>query len=72
MRTAPSDSTPCAKRCCAPTGPVRRFFESQPPSYRKTAAYWVVSAKREATRDRRLKFLIECSRQGRRLPQLER
>src|SRR5438105_7742564 len=31
-----------------------KFFEAQPPSYRKTAAYWVMSAKREATRKRRL------------------
>jgi len=43
------------------------FFESQPPSYRRTAVYWVVSAKREETRSRRLAQLIEDSAAGRRL-----
>lgn len=46
------------------------FFEAQPPSYRKTAAFWVMSAKRDETRGRRLKTLIDCSRRGERLPQL--
>jgi uncharacterized protein YdeI (YjbR/CyaY-like superfamily) len=43
------------------------FFLSQPPSYRKTACWWVLSAKTEATRLRRLEKLIEESKQGRRL-----
>jgi uncharacterized protein YdeI (YjbR/CyaY-like superfamily) len=47
-----------------------KFFESQPPSYRRTAVYWVVSAKREETRSRRLAMLIEDSAAGRRLAQL--
>jgi uncharacterized protein YdeI (YjbR/CyaY-like superfamily) len=38
------------------------FFESQAPWYRRTAVYWVMSAKRDETRDRRLGVLIECSR----------
>jgi uncharacterized protein YdeI (YjbR/CyaY-like superfamily) len=48
------------------------FFESQPPSYRKTANWWVVSAKKPETRDRRLAQLIECSEAGVRIPQLRR
>jgi uncharacterized protein YdeI (YjbR/CyaY-like superfamily) len=47
-----------------------KFFESQSPSYRRTAVYWVVSAKREETRSRRLAQLIEDSAAGRRLAQL--
>lgn len=47
-----------------------RFFASQPPSYRSTAAYWVVSAKRPETRERRLTILIESSRDGERIPPL--
>lgn len=43
------------------------FFESQPPGYRKTATWWVVSAKREETRQRRLRTLIEDSAAGRRI-----
>jgi uncharacterized protein YdeI (YjbR/CyaY-like superfamily) len=46
------------------------FFESQPPSYRQVAVYWVVSAKRPETRARRLAKLIEDSAAGRRLAQL--
>jgi uncharacterized protein YdeI (YjbR/CyaY-like superfamily) len=44
-----------------------RFFESQPPGYRNTAVGWVVSAKREETRARRLETLIEDSAAGRRI-----
>jgi uncharacterized protein YdeI (YjbR/CyaY-like superfamily) len=48
------------------------FFETQPPSYRRTAAYWVTSAKRPETRARRLNVLIESSRKGERIPPLRR
>jgi uncharacterized protein YdeI (YjbR/CyaY-like superfamily) len=37
------------------------FFRGQPPGYRTTATYWVVSAKREETRRRRLATLIDDS-----------
>ena len=49
-----------------------RFFESQPPSYRRAAIWWVVSAKQEATRRRRLERLVRESAAGRRLPQFTR
>ncbi|MGH2609863.1 MAG: YdeI/OmpD-associated family protein, partial [Tepidiformaceae bacterium] len=48
------------------------FFRSQPPGYRKTAAFWVMSAKQEATRKRRLATLIEDSANGRRIGLLAR
>jgi uncharacterized protein YdeI (YjbR/CyaY-like superfamily) len=44
-----------------------QFFQTRPPSYRKTACWWVLSAKTEATRLRRLEKLIEESAGGRRL-----
>jgi len=37
------------------------FFEAQPPGYRRAAAWWVMQAKQEQTRDRRLARLIEAS-----------
>ena len=37
------------------------YFQARPPSYRKAAVWWVVSAKREETRARRLAQLIEDS-----------
>jgi|SRR5581483_7424887 uncharacterized protein YdeI (YjbR/CyaY-like superfamily) len=43
------------------------FFQAQPPSYRKAATWWVISAKQEATRLKRLAILIEDSENGRRL-----
>jgi uncharacterized protein YdeI (YjbR/CyaY-like superfamily) len=43
------------------------FFSQQPPSYRQTAIYWVMNAKREETRTRRLARLIEESAARRRL-----
>ncbi|MFL5577701.1 MAG: YdeI/OmpD-associated family protein [Gemmatimonadaceae bacterium] len=48
------------------------FFQARPPTYRRTAIWWVVSAKRDATRERRLATLIEDSAQGRTLAQLTR
>lgn len=49
-----------------------KFFESQPPGYRKISTYWVVSAKREETRAKRLATLIEDSAEGRRIALLRR
>jgi uncharacterized protein YdeI (YjbR/CyaY-like superfamily) len=41
------------------------YWEGQTDSYRRTATYWVVSAKQEATRQRRLSQLIADSAAGR-------
>ena len=46
---------------------ARAFFESQPPGYRKLVTWWVVSAKRDETRARRLATLIADSARGRRI-----
>jgi len=43
------------------------FFESQPPWYRRTCAFWVMSAKKEETRRARLRKLVESSAAGVRL-----
>jgi uncharacterized protein YdeI (YjbR/CyaY-like superfamily) len=37
------------------------FFQAQPPWYRRTSTYWVISAKREPTRATRLHQLIRDS-----------
>ncbi len=44
-----------------------RHFQAQPPAYRRTCLHWVVSAKREETRRRRLQKLLEASAAKRRL-----
>jgi uncharacterized protein YdeI (YjbR/CyaY-like superfamily) len=43
------------------------FFYAQPPSYRKAIGWWVVSAKQEATRLKRLEKLMKESASGKRL-----
>jgi len=44
---------------------ARAFFSAKPPSYRRPAIWWVVSAKKPETRARRLATLIEDSAAGR-------
>jgi uncharacterized protein YdeI (YjbR/CyaY-like superfamily) len=48
------------------------WFQAQPPSYRRTATHWVMSAKRRETRERRLQQLIADSRAGRTVAPLTR
>jgi uncharacterized protein YdeI (YjbR/CyaY-like superfamily) len=43
------------------------FFQAQPPSYRKLAAFWVMSARKEETRQKRLARLIADSAAGKRI-----
>jgi uncharacterized protein YdeI (YjbR/CyaY-like superfamily) len=43
------------------------FFMAQPPSYRKLATWWVVSAKKDETRAARVAKLIEVCLAGKRL-----
>jgi uncharacterized protein YdeI (YjbR/CyaY-like superfamily) len=44
-----------------------KFYQEQPPGYRKILNWWVVSAKQEETRLKRLAKLIEESEAGRRM-----
>jgi uncharacterized protein YdeI (YjbR/CyaY-like superfamily) len=47
-----------------------RFFQGQPASYRKTAIWWVVSAKRTETEQKRLETLIADAKAKRRIKPL--
>lgn len=44
---------------------AQAFFEAQRPSYRKLAKQWVMSAKQEKTRDRRMAELVADCEAGR-------
>jgi len=44
------------------------FFRDQAPWYRRMTVWWIVSAKKEETRRRRLAKLMQCSRQGQIIP----
>jgi uncharacterized protein YdeI (YjbR/CyaY-like superfamily) len=46
------------------------YFRTQAPWYQRTSSFWVVSAKQEETRQRRLATLIRDSEKGRRLSML--
>jgi uncharacterized protein YdeI (YjbR/CyaY-like superfamily) len=49
-----------------------KYFQSRPPGYRRLVTFWVMSAKQDATRERRLAVLIESSARGSPIPGLER
>jgi uncharacterized protein YdeI (YjbR/CyaY-like superfamily) len=49
-----------------------KFFRAQAPWYQRVAAFWVVSAKKDDTRLKRLAKLIEDSENGRTVPPLTR
>jgi uncharacterized protein YdeI (YjbR/CyaY-like superfamily) len=63
----PKELTPAYLRELQASKQARAFFEAQPPWYRRTAAFWVLSAKKEETRRARLRKLIEASAAGLRL-----
>jgi uncharacterized protein YdeI (YjbR/CyaY-like superfamily) len=46
------------------------FFRAQAPWYQRVTTYWVISAKREETRRKRLSELINHSQRQRRIPRL--
>jgi len=43
------------------------FFDAQPPGYRKVIGWYIVSAKQEETRLKRLKIVIDACEKGKRL-----
>jgi uncharacterized protein YdeI (YjbR/CyaY-like superfamily) len=47
-------------------------FHAQSPAYRKAVNWWIVSAKREATRLRRLEKLVDYSARGELIPEMRR
>ena len=46
------------------------FFQAQPPGYRRLMTWYVISAKREETRARRLGTLVDACAKGKRLGEL--
>lgn len=46
------------------------YFQELAPGYTKTSVHWVMSAKQEKTRQRRLKILIESCEEGKKIPPL--
>ena len=69
---AEAQFTPEQKRAFRRNRKAWAYFQAEAPWYRRTATYWVVSAKREDTRAKRLATLIADSAAGRRIGLLDR
>jgi uncharacterized protein YdeI (YjbR/CyaY-like superfamily) len=63
--------TPAILREIRANAAAWKHFQAQAPGYRRLMAHWVMSAKKEATRARRLGILIDSSARGRKIPPLE-
>jgi uncharacterized protein YdeI (YjbR/CyaY-like superfamily) len=59
--------TPAQERTFKANREAWEFFNAQPPGYRKVTTWWVVSAKKEETKERRLATLIATSAAGKRI-----
>ena len=58
------------KRLLRKNRPAWRYLREQPPFYRRTVARWVMSAKKEETRLKRVAKLTAYSARGQRIPEL--
>jgi uncharacterized protein YdeI (YjbR/CyaY-like superfamily) len=63
---------PAAERSFRGNRKAWTFFQAQTPSYQRAAIWWVISAKREETRRKRLATLIRDSQNGRTVEPLTR
>jgi uncharacterized protein YdeI (YjbR/CyaY-like superfamily) len=70
--TRPVEMSPAYAKLLRANPRARAYFERQPPWYRRTSAFWVMSAKREETRVKRLGVLIACSAKATTIPPLTR
>ncbi|HSX62150.1 MAG TPA: YdeI/OmpD-associated family protein [Tahibacter sp.] len=67
------DALPPERRAVLDANPAAAaFFDTQPPSYRRACCNWIVGAKQEPTRVRRLQQLIEHCERGETLAQFTR
>jgi uncharacterized protein YdeI (YjbR/CyaY-like superfamily) len=70
FESKPADFPEAMKRRFQSNAKAFAFWSAQPPGYRRTATFWVLAAKQEATRERRLDVVIACSARGERIPLL--
>jgi len=71
-RAAAAKLAPAMERRFRVVAAAWKHYQAEAPWYRRTAAHWIMSAKKEETRLRRLDLLIDCSRKGVRIPVLRR
>jgi uncharacterized protein YdeI (YjbR/CyaY-like superfamily) len=68
IATAPKDFPEDLKEIFKKNKKAWEFHQAQPPGYRKMCAFWISFAKREETRMKRLKMIIDAAERGKRLP----
>jgi uncharacterized protein YdeI (YjbR/CyaY-like superfamily) len=64
FENAPREFSPEYEKKFRANKPAWEFFQKEPPSIRRTCIFWVMSAKKEETRRRRLDHLIDSSAKG--------
>ncbi|TFG48775.1 MAG: bacteriocin-protection protein [Gemmatimonadales bacterium] len=68
----PAELAPAFRRHFQKHKSAWAWFQQEAPWYRRTSSFWVMSAKREETRLKRLETLIVCSASGTRIGPLRR
>jgi uncharacterized protein YdeI (YjbR/CyaY-like superfamily) len=67
----PQELSPALLRRLRANARASTFFDALPPGHRRTCVFWVMSAKQEVTRARRLDVAIACWKEGQRIPPLK-
>ncbi|HET9275583.1 MAG TPA: YdeI/OmpD-associated family protein [Gemmatimonadales bacterium] len=68
----PQSLGPEQERRLRANGRAWEFYRNRPPGYRRLTAHWVMEARKEETRERRLDILLACSERGEPIPALAR
>jgi uncharacterized protein YdeI (YjbR/CyaY-like superfamily) len=68
----PATLAPAYARSLRSNAAAWAYYQSRAPGYRRTTTHWIMSAKREDTRAKRLASLIDCSARGTTIPELAR
>ena len=66
--SAPGELTPEFEERLRANEAAWEDWQRRPPGYRRTAAFWVMSAKKPETRERRLEILVGSCEQGLPIP----
>jgi uncharacterized protein YdeI (YjbR/CyaY-like superfamily) len=63
----PSTLDPALERAFKTNAAAWKFFRAQPPGYQRVITFWIMSARQEETRRRRLTVLVTRSMEGQRI-----
>jgi uncharacterized protein YdeI (YjbR/CyaY-like superfamily) len=72
FESQPMTLAPAFLRALKANPPAWKHYQARPPGYQRVAAFWIMSAKQEATRARRFQVLLEACARGVPIPLLDR